>query len=199
MLARLDVPLGVSEAQGLACGLLCSRSASAAKSRWFSELLDAAALVPEALASRADDLHVLDAWFAVELAALNDSELDFELALPDDERALGARAAALGEFCAGFVYGIGIGVAARGDPALPPDTRELLEDFMAIDGAEAEEGAASGDEEAFVELVEYVRVGVLLVNEELKPVTAPARVDTGVGVSGLGGESSGGSSGNTVH
>ena len=183
VLERLDVPLGVAEAQGLACGLLCSRPASNAKSRWFSELLDAAAIVPEALAERASDLRALDDWFGAELAALNDAELDFALALPDDEHPLGRRVDALGEFCAGFVYGVGIGVAARGNPPLPEDTRELLEDFMAIDGADrAGEGGA--DEAAFVELVEYVRVGVLLVNEELKPVTpstAPAPGGAGAG------------------
>lgn len=172
-LERLDVPLGVAEAQGLACGLLCSRPASNAKSRWFSELLDAAALVPEALAERATDLRALDDWFGAELAALNDAELDFALALPDDEQPLGRRVDALGEFCAGFVYGVGIGVAARGNPPLPEDTRELLEDFMAIDGADGA-GEGGADEAAFVELVEYVRVGVLLVNEELKPVTPPS-------------------------
>ena len=47
---------------------------------------------------------------------------------------------------------------------------------MAIDGAD-DDGADAADEEAFVELAEYVRVGVLLVNEELKPVTpvSPSR------------------------
>ena len=179
-LARLDVPLGVAESQGLACGLLCSRPATKAKSRWFSELLDAAALAPDAVAARAKDLRALDAWFDAELAALNDAELDFSLALPDDDDPLDRRVVALGEFCAGFVYGIGIGVSAGGNPALPADTRELLEDFMAIDGADTGRDAASadgqesgsGDEAAFVELAEYVRMGVLLVNEELKPVAA---------------------------
>ena len=179
-LARLDVPLGVAESQGLACGLLCSRPATKAKSRWFSELLDAAALVPDAVAARARDLRALDAWFDAELASLNDAELDFSLALPDDDDPLERRVVALGEFCAGFVYGVGIGVSAGGDPALPADTRELLEDFMEIDGtdtardavpADGEEGE-SGEEAAFFELAEYVRMGVLLVNEELKPVAS---------------------------
>jgi len=181
-LARLDVPLGVPEAQGLVCGLLCSRPASSAKSRWFSELLDAAALVPEALAERAADLRRLDHWFAAELAGLNDAELDFELALPDDERPLGERVAGRGEFCAGFVYGVGIGLSARGDPPLPSDARELLDDFMAIDGTDARSVGVedeSGEEEAFVELVEYVRMGVLLVNEELKPVSATSSTAPG--------------------
>ena len=132
--------------------------------------------MPEALAGRAADLRALDEWFGAEIAALNDVELDFALALPDDDARSPERVAALGEFCAGFVYGVGIGVAARGNPALPADTRELLEDFMAIDGAD-DDGAEAADEEAFVELAEYVRVGVLLVNEELKPVTpvSPSR------------------------
>ena len=171
-LDALGVPLDAAEAQGLACGLLCSSPASSAKSRWFAELLDAASLDAGVLSARARELHALDAWFAAQLAALNDAELDFALALPEDEASLARRGEALGAFCAGFVYGVGIGVAARGNPTLPADTRELIEDFMAIDGAEdVDDGEGTLDEARLVELVEYVRVGVLLVHEELKPVS----------------------------
>ena len=65
---------------------------------------------------------------------------------------------------------------------------------MAIDGADAgADDGERGDEEAFVELAEYVRVGVLLVNEELKPVAgtgapnAPAGHGSGGSVRGSGG------------
>jgi len=53
---------------------------------------------------------------------------------------------------------------------------------MAIDGTDARSVGVedeSGEEEAFVELVEYVRMGVLLVNEELKPVSATSSTAPG--------------------
>lgn len=175
-LERLEVPLGLAEAHGLACGLLCSRPTGTAKSRWFSELLDAAGLSGAVLASRKSDLHALDAWFSAILGDLNDAELDFSLRLPGDDRPLDQRLTALGEFCAGFVYGLGIGLSAQGNPSLPADSAELVEDFMAIDGADLRgAGADPHDETSYMELVEYVRVGVLLVHEELKPVTGVVR------------------------
>ena len=85
---------------------------------------------------------------------------------------------ALGEFCAGFTYGLGLATANRGNKALPTDTRELVEDFQAIDGAEMDMSASgtsgesdNADEDAYIELLEYVKVGVLLIHEEMKPVT----------------------------
>lgn len=74
----------------------------------------------------------------------------------------------------------------RLDPvaALPADTRELLDDFGNIarsvpdvsneqpatdSTSELEASDAESDEEALTELEEYVRVGVLLINEEMRP------------------------------
>lgn len=169
LLDQLEVPLGVSEVHGVLCGLMCSESATIAKSRWFAELLDSAGLTPDAVATLAEPLRKLDGWFGNTLDSLNDTDLRFEPLLPDDSASLISRVGSLGEFCAGFCYGIGIGVARRGNEPLPTDTREVIEDFQAIDGTEAE-ALDEGDEQALAELTEYVRVGVLLVHEELKPI-----------------------------
>ena len=172
VLERLDVPLGVAEAQGLACGLLCSRPASNAKSRWFSELLDAAALVPEALAGRAADLRALDEWFGAEIAALNDVELDFAPSrCPTTSAPLDRRVRALGEFCAGFVYGVGnrrrrprqpgaAGRHARAPRGLHGDRRWPTTTARTRPTRKPSSSSPSTCASA-----------VLLVNEELKPVT----------------------------
>ncbi len=175
MLDDLAVPLMPAEAHGMLCGLLCSQPAGAAKTRWFSELLDAAGLQAESLAAQAGNLRVLDHWFTRCVTALDDPELDFEPLLPDDEATLKSRSQALADFCAGFTYGIGIGIgiAVRGSRPLPADTAELVKDFQTIESSvadAADRNTDADDEAAFVELVEYVRVGVLLVHEELRPV-----------------------------
>ena len=178
-LESLGVPLSLAEAHGLACGLLCSRTASGAKSRWFAELLDAAGLEPASLAGHAGAVRDVDAWFEATRAALHGTDLEFEPALPDDDEPLARRIDALGDFCAGLTYGVGLGAAARGNRPLPGDVAELLADFQSIDALER--GAAAGhdateggpDAEAdYVELVEYVRVGVLVMLEELRPAAA---------------------------
>ncbi len=51
---------------------------------------------------------------------------------------------------------------------MPADTREIIEDFQAIEAADVDD--ASANEEVYTELLEYVRVGVLLILEELRPI-----------------------------
>lgn len=209
-LERLDLPLPLPEIHGLCCGLLCSMSSTAAKTRWFTELLDAAALKSDAVASKASELKVLDEWFSETLASLNDAELEFAPAMPDDSLPVASRIRALGEFCGGFTYGLGIALSQRGQKPIPADTLEIIEDFQAIesadseengvqqgsldarqrdfplastDGSESEDGQVVGaidegeqQEVMYNELLEYVRVGVLLVLEELRPVTNVTQV-----------------------
>lgn len=180
-LSQLNVPLSVSEVHGLCCGLLCAQSSTAAKTRWFTELLDAASLTAADVGHKASQLKTLDDWFGQTLAALNDTDLEFMPALPDDEAPVVVRVRALGDFCAGFTYGIGLAVAQQGNRALPDDSREIIEDFQAIDAADpvdqADEDGQSPtlevQENVYVEILEFVRVGVLLVLEECRP-TIPA-------------------------
>ena len=180
-LSELNVPLSASEAHGLCCALLCGQTSTAAKTRWFTEVLDAAGLTPEAVAGRAAQIKSLDSWFGETLTAMNDADLDFAPCLPDEEVVpVAERVRALGDFCAGFTYGIGLTLTQRGNRPLPDDTREIIEDFQAIDAADPvdqpdEQGESlslEAQENLYVELLEYVRVGVLLVLEELRPVTA---------------------------
>jgi uncharacterized protein YgfB (UPF0149 family) len=180
-------------------------SSTAAKTRWFTELLDAAAIKSDAVASKAAELKVLDEWFSETLASLNDVELEFAPAMPDDSLPVAIKIRALGDFCGGFTYGLGIALSQRGQKPIPPDTLEIIEDFQAIESADVEgsglqsgaqgavqqdfppeakdgsdsentlamdpKGQAEQQEVMYNELLEYVRVGVLLVLEELRPVT----------------------------
>lgn len=205
-LERLDLPLPLPEIHGLCCGLLCSMSSTAAKTRWFTELLDAAALKSDAVAAKAAELKVLDEWFSQTLASLNAADLEFAPAMPDDALPVAVRIRALGEFCGGFTYGLGIALSQRGQKPIPTDTLEIIEDFQAIESADLEEstsqhafqrdlpvgsedgsenedaqaGSAADETEQqevmYNELLEYVRVGVLLVLEELRPVSNVTQV-----------------------
>jgi len=171
LLGRLEVPIGASEAHGLLCGLLAAQPSSAAKRVWLTELLEAAALTPGSLSTRADEIKAVDAWFSQVLESLNDAELNFNPLLPDDNVSVQERSRALGDFCAGFCYGVGLGTAGRGNGKLPEDTAELINDFNEIDST-ATSDIDGADEVVLNELSEYVRVGVLLIIEELQPVTA---------------------------
>lgn len=171
LLSRLEVPVSVSEAHGLLCGLLSAQPSAMAKRVWLTELLDAAAITADSISGRVDEIKALDTWFSQVLESLNDSDLSFNLLLPEDNTAVRERMRALGDFCAGFCYGVGLGTAGRSSGELPADTAELINDFNEIDST-ATSNIDDADEETLSELCEYVRVGVLLINEELQPVTA---------------------------
>lgn len=101
--------------------------------------------------------------------SLQDSEMAFDLLLPDDEVALVPRVRALGAWCEGFLYGLASrpGLDLR---KLSEEAREIVRDFTEFTQASVGEGDDPDVEEtAYTELVEYVRVGAQLLYMELHP------------------------------
>jgi uncharacterized protein YgfB (UPF0149 family) len=149
-----------AEAHGTLAGSLCAAPGYRFED-WLKEIL------PEGAQSNATG--PLEELFSETNAALASDEMLFEPLLPEDERPLDARAAALAQWCQGFLYGLGssrIHDASR----LPGDVGEIVRDLTEIThaGASATETPES-DESAYAELVEFVRVGVQLIFEELEP------------------------------
>ncbi len=90
---------------------------------------------------------------------------DLELLLPDDDAPLAERSEALSDWCTGFLYGLGL--AGGGLTAsLSDDAREVVSDLTEFTRIDAEENSEDA-ERAYSEVVEYVRMGVLLIYEEL--------------------------------
>jgi uncharacterized protein YgfB (UPF0149 family) len=154
-----------AEAHGTLSGALCAASAYHLDD-WLGEILPDGRAEPEAAAW-------LRALFESTTSALGDSQMGFQPLLPADDDALLQRTEALGEWCRGFLYGLGSG-QMRDLAALGEDTDEILRDFTAItqvgiDPADSDEN----NEEAYAELVEFVRVGVQLLFDRLEPVRVP--------------------------
>lgn len=110
------------------------------------------------------------------LADLDADELSFQPLLPSDDRPLNDRALALGDFCRGWLAGFGIGVDNQHELLSRPETRETLQDLTHIAQIDAVEEEDEAGEEAFVELVEFVRLAVLHFFDELMH-QAPAAPD----------------------
>lgn len=135
---------------------------------------------------RADDdsQQALRLLYADTLNALRGENLDFEVLLPGDEITLATRAGGLSQWCQGFLYGFATGQALGGVPKqdeLPANVNEILTDLTHIGRASVEiEGDADNEseEEAYAEVVEYVRVGVQLIHDELIPAQTH-RIGTG--------------------
>ncbi len=101
------------------------------------------------------------------LRALNDADLGFEPLLPDAED-LALRTRSLGLWVDGFLGGLGQTPRLGGlKPSV--EAAEILRDFAEMARIDPEPEDSEENEEALAELVEYVRVGVMLLADELAP------------------------------
>jgi len=97
-------------------------------------------------------------------AALDDEDCAWALLLPDDDTPLPQRVATLAEWCDAFV--IGLAQAGLGERAVHKgEAREFVSDLQAI-AAVDDAASTAEDATAFEELVEYVRMGVLVMRGE---------------------------------
>lgn len=161
-LAAGDARIAAAEGHGSLCGSLAAITGFDVE-EWLSELL------PEggAHADEAQSRELLETLFAETRAALDGQLMEFAPLLPDDSQPLEQRAAALAEWCSGFMFGLARADLAPGDE-LPDAAAEVLKDFAELARAAVDPGDADdANEEAYAELVEYLRAGAQLVYEEL--------------------------------
>lgn len=158
----------LAECHGVACGLLV-RQPDCSADAYFG-LLDMLEIVnAPGPGFREALLEVLEA----SRDQLRDEEMQLVIWLPDDEESLEDRTEALAQWCNGFLASIGAGDDQRLD-TLSGEAAEALADIQEIALAEiggptAEDGEDSEEEEgAFVEIVEYIRVAVLMLREDLR-------------------------------
>lgn len=161
LLAQAQLGVGASDLHGSLAGYLCGGGRSGAR-----DFL-------EALQLESDDAHALDRahealgrLYTGCLGALDDPELGFEPLLPDESRPLDERADALVEWCRGFLGGFGLSSGDR--PAqLSEEATELLRDLATIAGSSLSFEDAEEDERALVEVLEFVRVGAMMLHAEV--------------------------------
>jgi uncharacterized protein YgfB (UPF0149 family) len=154
-----------AEAHGTLVGSLCASRCSLAD--WLAEIL------PEGRAENAA-ADSLRAVFDSTSGALLDGALAFAPLLPTDDAPIGDRTLALGEWCQGFLYGLGTGVAVPEAAQLPGEAAEVLRDLTEITHVDVDPAdGVESNEAAYAELVEFVRVGVQLLFEQLHSLREP--------------------------
>ena len=119
---------------------------------------------------------MLDSLFAHTWQQLVGRQSDFVLLLPDDEDPASERAAAMGDWCEGFLHGL---VAEKHSEELKKrlatePLADIIKDMLQITRAAAgDDGDEEDTETAYAELVEYLRVAVQLTYEELAEFRTP--------------------------
>jgi uncharacterized protein YgfB (UPF0149 family) len=173
----------LAECHGVLCGLIC-RNGAVAYSEYLEQLniLQLVVEPGQALSELLADAHVST------VLQLADMDMGFNLWLPDDDQPLVERTDALAQWCTGFLAGLGLGGAL---PTLSEEAIEALDDIrqiakaaypqvgmtdaerdeileMEAESTEDQETGEENDENAFMEIVEYVRVVTLMLCEEMR-------------------------------
>jgi len=162
-LSAVAAEKSAAEAHGILCGLF-SHQTPPQQAQWIAEVL----VNTEPKGEPARDLLVtMTSVFDATREELDDTELGFTPLLPGDDAPLGDRAAALGEWCEGFLFGLG-SVTGAGSDQLSGEAGEVVTDFGEIARVDAESELGEEGEAAYAELLEYVRMGALLVREAMK-------------------------------
>lgn len=170
-LQAVKATVGAAEAQGLLAGM-AGAAEQPEKAAWIAQTL--ADTEPKGEAAKTC-LTALLALYERTMRELDDDQLGFQPLLPPDNTELPQRAKALGRWASGFLAGLGLGGLSE-ERKLSKDVREALHDLDAITQVEMEGAGGEEDESAYVELVEYVKVVVLLVRASLRPPKKPTIV-----------------------
>lgn len=179
-LTERGAELGAAQLHGSLCAVLSVRGPELGLD-WLNLVFDADLQADLGAAER----DLLDQFSADSLSALEAGELGFVPVLPDEDLGLERRLIALRDWCDGYVGGLGL--AGLDDPAaaaLSDTAREGLEDLARIARTELTlDDDAEADANAWEEVLEYVRVSVVLLFEELQGlrVQREVRVEGGHG------------------
>lgn len=155
----------VSEWHGYICGVLAVDITFPLASSVSTLVADSAEI---SMTLESDQL--MQRVYQVAQSQMTDTNLQFQLILPDsDNMDLNTRVNALASWCEGFLFGLA-NAGLQQTPSLHPDIQEILVDFSRIAQLDGADTGAEDDEVFYNELMEFVRMSVLLVAEEIQPL-----------------------------
>lgn len=166
-LLRLDADFSAAEMQGIASGVLAVNNRYETR-RWIEQVLQGD---PRDFHFQETENMLMDLYEHT-LAQLNANNMEFQLLMPPEQDPLPEQLAALQKWCQGFAFGLAIsGLSSMND--LPAESLEWAQDVIRI-GAATDVAVSDEDddeaEQAFAELVSFVSVGILMMNEEMQPI-----------------------------
>jgi uncharacterized protein len=166
--AHLRLAISASELHGSLCGYLAANGQPGKRS-----LLEVLHLDAGGITVAPADQAVLDELVRQSEAELADPELGFEPLLPSDDRPLPERADALVDWCRGFLGGFGLGGPDMHN-RLSDEGKEILRDLSSIASSSLDFGNEDEDEDALIEVHEFVRMGAMLLFTECHIPHTPA-------------------------
>lgn len=175
-LKKLDAVASAAEAHGILVGQLCG-GLKLDGIMWLKQFLMAVGVKREPAEDQRSWFFALQDLSAAELA---NAGMSFRPLLPDDEDPLSERLEAVGDWCSGFLAGFG-SAGHSADKGLSDDIDMALRDFAEISKIDIDVHGDSDFEEenAYMELVEYMKTVALLIYTEFglsrQPIHTMAR------------------------
>ncbi len=161
MMSKVGTAVGPAELHGLLCGFLCLGQKTNGQP-WLDTLLGELDTPEAAEQSQA----LLVELYDISDAHLQDEDLTFSLLLPPDDECLNLRVGALGEWCQGFLAGLGFAGIAQSE-SNDDEIDEILADISEISKVDFDFMPGSEEDEvAYTEIVEYVRMAAILLFTE---------------------------------
>ena len=165
---KAGISIDVSEYHGKICACLCFDTLEAETLLADAFNADISPLSSETMKLK----NILLDLITETLEKLNDAEMTFYPLLSPDSKSLADRTLSLSSWCGGFIDGVGLAVAQKNISMNKTEQdiiSEIIEDFSQISKLTSASVMNEGGEElAYMEVVEYVRVSVQLIFEEMK-------------------------------
>ena len=158
---KLNTDDTISSAHGLLCGFYCVKQ-DILLDDWLNEVLVSIDL--NNLLEK-ESHQILAEIFNNTSDQLADPTLNFWPVIADDISTLREQANTLVEWCQGFLVGLGLSSVETTDE----EVLEMIKDISEISQLDAELLDSEENTQDFYEIVEFVRIGVLLIQETLQP------------------------------
>jgi len=159
-LQHVGALMDAAEAHGILCGILCS-SQSYEEDVWLRHVLSDTAIEDGLVIQSQQQLLLLKKYTLEQLNSVND---EFMPLLPGDDTPLSQRVQALGGWCEGFLFGVGLtGIDTK---SLPNEVKDFIDDVISISRIAPIENNEEYEAD-YMEIVEYLKVGVITLYEEL--------------------------------
>lgn len=163
-LEKLNASVDASETHGTLCGMLLDNSDMAT---WLKHTLDDLPEAGDVLA--AEQLVLLRSLFEQTREQMNNEDLSLELLLPEDIDDFDNRLLGLSNWCQGFLYAVGV-IGLGKTRELDELSQECLSDLLEISKLDHQQAGDEKAEQQFIEVVEHVRLSVIMLNESVNPV-----------------------------
>lgn len=163
-----ETPFLAAQVHGYICGLLCATKGKV-DNAWQNIVLGDI--------KNRSARELLQQLFETSFHLISEFSFEFTLLLPSDRVDINLRTEALGAFCQGFLSGLKqyhVAIENRE----PSDVTDTLNDLIEI--AQVNFGDIQSndeDETAYFELVEYVRLAVLMIFHEMNTDTKKTLID----------------------